>query len=188
MGLGKTSARNFASLLLVTAACGQQQGGIATPAPRMDRVHVESQHIDYDMESTADGTEIRSVVPYPAADVWAAAQRVYVDLAIATETLDPTHRFLAGAASARRQFASKSLSQFVDCGSTLMGPNADTYNVRMHIQTQVDSTGPAEARVRTIVQTTAASDGGNTVQCSTKGGLERTIGDRITALLIQQKN
>ena len=176
------------ALLLIIAACGQPpQGGISTPAPRMDRVHVESQHVDYDIVSTADGTEIRSLVPYPAADVWQAVPRVYADLAIPTETLDPQHRFLAGIVSARRQFANKSLSHFVNCGSTLMGPNADTYNVRLHIQTQVDPTRAGEARVRSVVQSTAASDGGTTVQCSSTGDLERSIADRVRALLIQQK-
>jgi len=153
----------------------------------MDRVHVESQHVDYDMASTADGTEVRSTVPYAAADVYAAAQRVFADLGISTETADPVHRFLAGAASARRQFANRPLSQFVNCGSTLMGPNADVYNVRLHIQTEVDSTAPAKSRLRTMLQTNAASDGGSTVPCATKGDLEKTIGDRITAILIQQK-
>lgn len=176
-----------ASLLLVIAACGQPQGGIATPAPRVDRMHVESQHVDYDIVSTADGTEIRSLIPYRAADVWQAVPRVYADLAIQTETLDPAHRFLRGVVSARRQFANRSLSHWVNCGSTVMGPTADTYNVRLHFQTQVDSTGPAEARVRTLVQTTAASDGGITVQCSSTGDLERVIGDRVSAILIQQK-
>ncbi len=181
------SGRQSLPLLLVIAACGQPQSGISTPAPRMDRTHVESQHVDYDIASTADATEVRSLVPYPAADVWQAVSRVYADLAIATETVDPAHRFLAGVASARRQFASKPLSHFVNCGSTLVGPNANTYNVRLHIQTEVDSTGPKEARVRTVVQSTGAGDGGTTVRCSSTGDFERTIGDRVSALLIQQK-
>jgi hypothetical protein len=180
-------SRHLLGLLALSAACNQQQGGIENPTPRVDRVHVESQHVDYDMASTAEGTEIRSTIPYPARDVWEAAQRVFADLGIAPEILDPTRRFLAGSASARRVFASRALSQLVNCGSTLMGPNADTYNARLHLQTEVDSTGAAESQVRTILQTAAASDGGSTVQCSTKGVLERTIRDRISALLIQQK-
>lgn len=187
MRKGFISGRQSAPLLLIIAACGQPPGGISTPAPRMDRTHVESQHVDYDIVSTADGAEIRSLAAYPAADVWQAVPRVYADLAIAIETLDPTHRFLAGVASARRQFASKPLSHFVNCGSTLMGPNANSYAVRLHVQTEVDSTGPGEARVRTVLQSTGAGDGGTTVRCSSTGDLERTIGDRVRALLIQQK-
>ena len=174
-------------VLFVLAACGGSGGGIATPAPRVDRIHVESQHVDYDIASTAEGTEIRSVLQFSAADAWQAVPRVYADLSIAVESLDPAHRLLSGVASARRVFAIRPLSRLVDCGSTLMGPNADSYNVRLHLQIQVDSTGPAESRVRTLVTSTASSDGGLTVRCSSTGELERSLIDRLRALLIQQR-
>jgi hypothetical protein len=174
-------------VLFVVAACGGSGGGIATPAPRVDRIHVESQHVDYDIASTAEGTEIRSVLQFSAADAWQAVPRVYADLSVPVESLDPAHRLLSGVASARRVFASRPLSRLVDCGSTLMGPNADSYNVRLRLQIQVDSTGPAESRVRTLVTSTASSDGGITVRCSSTGQLERTLIDRLRALLIQQR-
>jgi hypothetical protein len=174
-------------VLFVLAACGGSGGGIATPAPRVDRIHVESQHVDYDIASTAEGTEIRSVLQFSAADAWQAVPRVYADLSVPVESLDPAHRLLSGVASARRVFASRPLSRLVDCGSTLMGPNADSYNVRLRLQIQVDSTGPAESRVRTLVTSTASSDGGITVRCSSTGQLERTLIDRLRALLIQQR-
>ena len=174
-------------VLFVLAACGGSGGGIATPAPRVDRIHVESQHVDYDIASTAEGTEIRSVLQFSAADAWQAVPRVYADLSVPVESLDPAHRLLSGVASARRVFASRPLSRLVDCGSTLMGPNADSYNVRLRLQIQVDSTGPAESRVRTLVTSTASSDGGITVRCSSTGQLERTLIDGLRALLIQQR-
>ena len=174
-------------VLFVLAACGGSGGVIATPAPRVDRIHVESQHVDYDIASTAEGTEIRSVLQFSAADAWQAVPRVYADLSVPVESLDPAHRLLSGVASARRVFASRPLSRLVDCGSTLMGPNADSYNVRLRLQIQVDSTGPAESRVRTLVTSTASSDGGITVRCSSTGQLERTLIDRLRALLIQQR-
>ncbi|MDP9200352.1 MAG: hypothetical protein M3P26_00245 [Gemmatimonadota bacterium] len=182
-----SSGRTSVSLLLVIVACGRPPGGIATPAPRVDRVHVESQHVDYDIAFTADGSEVRSALQFPAAAVWQAIPRVYADLAIPLEIYDSTHRFLVGVVSARRAFANRSLSYFVNCGSTLMGPNADSYNVRLHLQTQVDSIGAAEARVRTLVNATAASDGGITVRCSSRGDLERLIVERVTELLAQKK-
>ena len=187
MTKGFSSVLESVLVLFVVAACGGSGGGIATPAPRVDRIHVESQHVDYDIASTAEGTEIRSVLQFSAADAWQAVPRVYADLSIAVESLDPAHRLLSGVASARRVFASRPLSRLVDCGSTLMGPNADSYNVRLRLQIQVDSTGPAESRVRTLVTSTASSDGGITVRCSSTGQLERTLIDGLRALLIQQR-
>lgn len=173
-------------LLLIVAACGQPQG-MATPAPRIDRIRVESQNIDYEIASTPQGSEVRSTLKLPVAAVWEALPRAYADLEIPIETYDPAHRFLAGVVSAHRAFADRSLSHFVNCGSTLMGPNADSYNVRLHFQTEVDSVNAGEAKVRTLVNATAASDGGITVQCSSRGDLERLIGDRVAELLTPKK-
>jgi hypothetical protein len=180
---GFSSGCKSVSLLLAVAACAKQPGGIATPPSRIDRVHVESQHIDYDIASKVEGTEHRATVLFPAVLVWQELPRVYSDLAIPLETIDAGHRFLAGAATARRAFANKPLSHFFDCGSTVMGPNANAYNVRIHVQTQVDSVGSAEATIRTLVNSTAASDGGITVRCASRGDLERLIVDRISELL-----
>ena len=171
------------SLLLAVAACASQPGGIATPPSRIDRVHVESQHIDYDIASKVEGTESRGAVQFPAPAVWQTLIRVYSDLAIPVETLDPAHRFLAGAVTVRRAFANKPLSHYFDCGSTVMGPNANAYNVRIRVQTQVDSVSSTEATVRTLVSSTAASDGGITVRCASRGDLEQLIVARIGELL-----
>ena len=179
-----SSGRGSVPLLLAVLSCAPQPGGIATPPSRVDRVHVESQHIDYDIASKVEGSEARAAVQFPAAAVWSALAQVYSELAIPVETVDPAHRFLAGVVTARRVFANRSLSNFVDCGSTVMGPNANSYNVRMHVQSQADSVGAAEASVRTLVNSTAASDGGITVQCASRGDLERLIVDRVKVLLI----
>ena len=171
------------TLLLAAVGCSSQPGGIATPPSRIDRVHVESQHIDYDIASKDEGSESRASVQFPAAVVWRALMQVYSELPIPVETAVPGHRFVAGAVTAHRTFANRTLSHFLDCGSTVVGPNADAYNVRMHVQSQVDSVGAAEASVRTLVSSTAASDGGITVRCASRGDLERLIVDRVSELL-----
>jgi hypothetical protein len=173
--------------LLLVLACGQPGAVVSTPAPRTDRVHVESQHVDYDIASTAEGSEIRALLPYSAADAWRALPRVYADLGVPVETVDADHRILVGVVSARRTFANSSLSALIDCGSTLMGQNANSYNVRLHLQNEVDSVDKAQATIRTVLTATAASDGGATVRCSSTGQLERLITNRVSGFLIQEK-
>lgn len=158
---------------------------MVTPPARIDRMHVESQHTDLDISSKVEGTETRAVVQFPALLVWQALPRVYADLEISTATLDPAHRFVAGAVSVRRSFAGKSLSNFLDCGTSVIGPNANSYNVRVQLQTQVDSVSGSESVVRSLVTASAASEGGITVRCSSKGGLERAIVDRLAAALVR---
>ena len=179
--LEKTSV----ALLILVAACRQPGGVVATPSPRTSRVHVESQHVDYDIVATPEGSEIRALLRFSAADVWRALPRVYADLAIPIESLDAAHYLLVGVAYARRTFANGPLSALIDCGSTLMGPNANSYNVRLHFQNQVDSTDKTQTSLRTLVTATAASDGGTTVRCSSTGQVERLITNRVSGLLIQ---
>ena len=164
-------------------ACAQQQGGIATPPSRVDRVHVESQHVDYDLASKVEGSETRATVRFAPSDVWQTLPQVYYELTIPVETRDSAHRLIGGAVSARRSLANKPLSRFVDCGTTAVGPNANSYNVRLNVQTQVDSAGAAETTIRSLVSATAANDGGITVRCASKGDLERLIVDRVSELL-----
>jgi hypothetical protein len=177
-----TNGKSIA-LLVVVLACAHQPGGMASPPSRIERVHVESQHTDLDIASKVEGSETRAALQFPALLVWQALPRVYADLAIPTESVDPGHRFLAGAVSARRAFAGKPLSYFVDCGSSVMGPTANSYNVRLHIQTQVDSVSGSESTVRSLVNATAANEGGNPVRCASRGDLERLIVDRLGLLL-----
>lgn len=164
-------------------ACAQQRGGIVTPPSRVDRVHVESQHVDYDLSSKVEGSETRATIRFSPSDAWQTLPQVYYELAIPVQTHDTAHRLIAGAVSARRSFANKPLSRFVDCGTTAVGPSANAYNVRLTIQTQVDSAGVGEATIRSLVSATAASDGGITVRCASKGDLERLIVDRLSELL-----
>jgi hypothetical protein len=170
-------------LLAALTACAQQTGGMSTPPSRVDQVHVESQHIDYDITSKVEGSEFRTTVKFPAAVVWKALPQAYSDLAIPVETADAAHRFLAGAVNARRTFAGKPLSRLVDCGQGALGPNANSYNVRIHVQTQADSSDVGETSIRSLVTATAASDGGITVRCGSRSELERLVSDRVSELL-----
>ena len=179
--------RAHALAIVTLLACAPPRAEIPNSPRPVENIHVESQHADYDLTSRGEGSEIRAEVEFPAAAVWGALPVVYTDLAIAVETQDPQRRFLAGAVSARRTFAKKPLSSLIDCGSSVVGPNANSYNVELRVQTEVDSTEAAAAMIRTAFTSTAASDGGMTVRCSSKGELERIIVDRIRALLIQEK-
>lgn len=180
---GEYSTSAAVTLLVVLTACAQQTGGMSKPPARVDQVHVESQHIDYDIKSKVEGSEARATVPFPTAAVWQALPRAYSDLGLPVENVEPSHRFLAGAVTVRRSFAGKPLSHFVDCGQGAVGPNANTYTVRIHVQTQADSSDLGETSIRTLVTASAASDGGNTVHCGSRGNLELLIVGRVSESL-----
>lgn len=116
------------------------------------------------------------------AQAWAALPAAFNALGIPLAAVDTTQRFVRGAATAYRQFQRKSVSSFVECGSSLVGPNADAYHVQLVIESQIDSVGTASSTVRTHVDATGSGSGA-TVRCSTTGSLERLINDQVKALL-----
>jgi hypothetical protein len=63
-----------------------------------------------------------------------------------------------------------------------MGPSADSYNVRLRVQTQVDSVSVSSSALRTWVEATGSSSGG-AVRCSSTGRLELMISNQVKALL-----
>ncbi len=77
---------------------------------------------------------------------------------------------------ARRALNGVQLRTIVDCGSDLNGEKAETYDIKLTIETRVAAVGNA-TELTTLVTGLGRSplSGGNDVSCSTKGELERRI-------------
>jgi hypothetical protein len=80
-----------------------------------------------------------------------------------------------------RRLDNSPLSRFVDCGSTRLIPNADTYAVRLQVSTQLVAEVTGVTRVQTVVEGTARPRemSGNPVLCSSTGELERRIARQL---------
>ncbi|HJQ52439.1 MAG TPA: hypothetical protein VJ825_01235 [Gemmatimonadaceae bacterium] len=117
-----------------------------------------------------------------AAQAWTALPAAFNALGIPIAAMDSAGRFVRGATTAYHQFQRSQVSRFVDCGSSLVGPNADAYHVQLVIESQIDSVSASSSTVRTHVDATGSGSGA-TVRCSTTGSLERLINDQIKALL-----
>ena len=130
-------------------------------------------------DDPSGSTAALSVSP---AQAWTALPAAFSALGIPLAIADSTQRFVRGASSAYRQFQRKPVSRFVDCGTSLVGPNADAFHVQLVIESQIDSVSTASSTVRTHVDATG-SGSGTTVRCSTTGSLERLINDQVKALL-----
>ena len=126
------------------------------------------------------------VLAVPAAQTWSAVASAYNALNIPIVAFDSTTRTISGAASAFRQFHKTPVSRFVDCGSTLVGPNADTHRVDLRIETRVVSESDTSSTVRTRVDATGSGSTG-AVNCATTGSLEKLVNDQVTTLLEQAK-
>jgi hypothetical protein len=169
--------------LFFAVGCASTTNPSANTRPRAETVTIDVPNAPSSRvvirDDPASTTAALTVSP---AQAWAAVPSAFAALGIPIVTLDSTHRFVRGAASAYHQFQRSPLSRFFDCGTTLVGPTADTYHLQLVIESQVDSVSDAASVVHTRVGATGSGSGGS-VRCSTTGSLERLINDQVKALL-----
>ncbi len=83
------------------------------------------------------------IIALPIAKVWAALPAVFDSLGITPTTIDPTKRLIGTeGAKLRQRIGGIALSRFFDCGTTQVGPNADSYEVLIMVYAQL-KTAPA---------------------------------------------
>jgi hypothetical protein len=81
-------------------------------------------------------------------------------------------------------FAGERLSRWIDCGQSITGDIATSYEVTLRFGSLIDTSEAGRSIIRTAVNATAIAPGSGTtpVQCSTRGALEK----RIAALALNK--
>jgi len=121
-------------------------------------------------------------VPFPVEQVWRVLPAVYDSLEIPITTLDGAKRLVGNSGlTLRRQLGKVSLSRYINCGSTQIGENADSYEVHLTVMTTVQ---PDESGLATVATTFEAmakpiTFAQNFSRCTSKGVLEKRIADAI---------
>jgi hypothetical protein len=177
----------FPSLLLTLLFLGVQACASGAPPTRSDRgpdrtvIHTESGALV--VESSPHGEVRWEPVAAPIARVFRALPDVYEILEIPVETLDPD-RLLVGNGD-HRVFGSMGgvrMRRLFDCGRAggLGEDLANSETLRISLVTQVRSSGPGSAQVRT--EAVARVQGGGVAgvhrsDCASTGLLESVIAD-----------
>jgi hypothetical protein len=176
-------------LFLSLAALGCSSSPIIESAPTPETVRVMG-------SANPTGTIAMGVVATPASArtssflttpeaVWSVLPAAYESLGIPLSVSDPATRTLGNTGfNVRRRLGSVPLVRYIDCGSTQGGPSAETYDVRLVINSVVR---PGEGA--TTVATTVEAMGkpvafsGEYIRCSSTGVLEARVADAIKARL-----
>jgi hypothetical protein len=163
-------------------ACASSSGGPASRSDRVETVTIESQTASANIALRPDLSGSRAVLEFPSRKVWNALTAAYTALPIPINAVDSVNRLVSGSARIYRQFLGRPLSRFIDCGTTIVGPSADSYNVLLSVKTQVDSVSPSTSILRTWVEATGSSAGGG-VRCASSGALEHMIEEQVSEFL-----
>ena len=117
--------------------------------------------------------------------VWGALPAAYESLGVPISMSNAADRTIGnGGFNARRRLGGVPLVRYIDCGTTQGGPSAETYDIRIVINSAVK---PGEAA--TTLSTTVEAMGkpvafsGEYIRCSSTGALEARIADAVKARL-----
>lgn len=132
--------------------------------------------------STADVTRLANSVDA----VWRIMPSVFDSVGIAVTTIDQANKQIGNPGyKIRGRLGKVTLSRYLDCGNTQIGPNADSYDVFLSVLSTVAADGTAGAKLSTVVDAQAKPITYNQAysRCSSKGGLEIRIAELVKARL-----
>ena len=112
------------------------------------------------------------------ARAWPALVQTYAGVGVPLQGADPVRRMIATQyVHAHANFAGERMSRWLECGSTMTGEIATTYEITLRFGSLIDTSVVGRSIIRTAVTATAIAPGSGTtpVECSTRGALERRI-------------
>jgi hypothetical protein len=119
-----------------------------------------------------------ATLPYPLDRVWTALPIVLDSLKVPLAKVDPAGRVIGNESFKIRQRLGKTaLSRYFDCGSTQIGPNADSYDLLLTVIAQLEPAGATATKISTTVQAMAKPITFNQeyAACSSRGELESKL-------------
>ena len=127
-----------------------------------------------------------TTLPFALAQVWTALPLALDSLAIPIAKNDANAHIIGNESfKVRQRLGKTSLSRFLDCGQTQIGPNADSYDVMLTVLAQLQPASATSTTISTTVQAMAKSATFNQgySQCSSKGELETRLLNMLKAQL-----
>lgn len=169
--------------ILTLGACASSTPRIATEAPMPDNVSVAQ--VSSTRMYNPDAAMPDSLYLQVGLDrAWSVLPDVFRGLGLAIAVIDPaTHTVDGQKIRARGQFAGNMYSYYLDCGDTRGAPNANRYEITMHVVTRLAAIGE-----RTLVATSVVAEGrftetgGTAVPCAANKEISRKVFESLRAV------
>ncbi len=165
--------------LLVAGACASAGQG----SPTVDPIRSQG---TIGLSTNPQASAMSTTIAEPMDRVWRIMPAVYASFGIQLTTIEPsTHLVGNEGFKVRKQLAGSYLSKFIECGTTQIGPNADSYDVVLTLMTQLQPANNGGTTVTTSLESSAKPPnfGQEFSHCSTKGVLEARVMDSVNARL-----
>lgn len=123
---------------------------------------------------------------FPVAVVWKVLPAVFDSVAVPVDLLDPaTHTIGNRGLKIRGKLGTVPLGRYIDCGTTQIGPNAESYNITLTLTAALSpqAGGGTSMTVNMEASAKPLAFSQEPFRCSTRGALERRVVDLTNALL-----
>lgn len=168
---------------LATLACAST-GSTGVGPYEQSHVIVDAPGGRYDLLLTREqylSSDTLTVAPKAA---WPALVQTYAAFGVPLQGADQSRYMIATQYfHAHSSFAGERMSRWLECGSTMTGDIATTYEITLRFGSLLDTSVVGRTIVRSAVTATAVATGTGTtpVQCSSRGSLEKRIAALVAA-------
>lgn len=134
-------------------------------------------------------TEVNTTIGSPLNAAWRAMPAVYQSLKIPLTTVDQaSHTIGNEGMKVLKKLGDVSLSKYIDCGNSQIGPNAESYDVHLSIVSQLtaNANGTTKLTTNLVASARPLAYAQEYSHCSSKGVLEAKIIDELNAALAKK--
>jgi hypothetical protein len=176
------AGRVFAVVLSAgLAACS----GAVTPTQRVESTYIPGASV---MSVSGENGTISATMGAPLQSVWRVLPLAFDSTGLQLSLIDPKKHVMANEGfKIRQKLGKERLSEYFECGTTQVGPNADSYELYLTVYTYLEPIKGDSSRTRMTVAITGA---GKPLQfsqdysrCTSKTMLERRMLDVVATLL-----
>ena len=167
-----------------TLACASS----ATPTHRVESTYLPGASV---MSVTGENGTISVVIGAPLQAVWRVLPTAFDSVGVGLTLVDPKMHLMANEGfKVRQKLKSERLSNYFECGTTQVGPNADSYELFLTVRSFLEPVKTDSARTRMTVAITGAAKplqfSQDYSRCTSKTSLERRMLDVVANLVAKR--
>lgn len=183
--------RRLASLCLFSMAACAGTGGSPSPeaGPAEQHVQVSTAGSQTNLGSSLNLVPASGLSSHqfaaPIEKVWKVLPAVFDSIAVPVALLDAQrHTIGNNGFKVRGKLGKVGLARYIDCGTTQIGPNAESYDITLTLTTTLTSTpgGATSMSMNLLSSAKPLAFGQDPFPCSSRGALEQRVTDLVNAL------
>lgn len=178
-------ALRLAGLVVVAVTFGCASSGSSGQGPyQQSHVTIDAPGGRFDLLLTREQYLSSDTLTVSPKKAWPALVQTYASFGVPLQGADPSSYMIATQyVRAHSSFAGERLSRWLECGTTMTGDIANSYEITLRFGSVLDTSVIGRTIVRTALSATAIATGSGTtpVECSSRGSLEKRIATLVAS-------